>query len=145
MDNLAIKIIPHLENTLIVLSAVACFIWAWLVMLKTIDLLKNEENGPIKFMLRDNLRHGVTSLLMSLLMLLISIIALREEPNGYQYIEMKQSYQSILVCCFINAGLIFEALARFRRRIKMDKLIRNYKGKPGGRRVTDPPGNGSKA
>lgn len=128
-----------LEWVFLVTSLLALCAAMALFMLKIGDFLrvrKAKQNGPLLFMVTDNLRRqGVTlAVCGGLLMLAVSGIN-NQTPMTSQALNLVTG--SVL----FSVALTVEAVFIYRRREKMALLVAIYEqaSVPGGRRCTDPP------
>lgn len=108
-----------------------------LFLLKVSDLLKarsSRQNGPILFAVSDNLRRQGFTLLVS------GVLVGLSWSSYHNHAELSPQARSLMTGLILMAlAIIVEGGFIYRRRGRMKVLIATYEGRPGGRRITDPP------
>lgn len=133
---------PHpLEFASLILSILALLGSAFLFTLKLSDLSeakRSKQNGPVLFMVRDNLRRQAFTMAVCAGMVALSISGYNSDAP-----VIAQTKNLLTGMCVFSLLLVAESVFTFRRREKLALLIALYEGMPeripGGRRASDPP------
>jgi hypothetical protein len=126
-----------LEIVFLVSAVVSLSATTYLFTLKLSDLLrvKREKiNGPILFMVRDNLRRQAFYMAFCAGMVALAVSAVNNRT-------VPQAQTLNLICGMVAFAILIasDALFTYRRREKLALLVALYEGMRGGRRATDPP------
>lgn len=128
-----------LELLFLVAASVSLVATGYLFTLKLSDLLRvkqNRVNGPVLFMVRDNLRRQAFYMSFCGVMVGLGI-------SGVNNTSAPTSQTLNLLIGMIAFAMLIagDAFFTYRRREKLAQLVAHYEGQgvPGGKRRTDPP------